>query len=293
MRTSFTIVGKVHDTVFPFARILIVHVANNLIDHLLRLFGRANWQTSYTDIHGSGGIIIAFGVIQETEIVVGGIAFHFVEGVFRLVGKQQGRTGVRQQFAVIKRTMTHQQQPSRFGVYVIRTIVEHLHQPAVSCSIRRTGGELIIDLLGVHDCPCDTLFRLMRFSKLSSDTLIPRIADDDIVDILESMQILVRYIANYSSTHPRATVGIDSYVLVNTIFLRACPLQLIISVRSGYARDSTEIRDVPNLRSAVGVGQMETYRSAFFVVLGRADRHETALHGEVAGRGELDIVQPS
>ena len=147
--------------------------------------------------------------------------------------------------------------------------------------------------MGVHDSPCDTLFRLMRFSKLSSDTLIPRTADDDIVDILKLMQVLVRHIANYSSTHPRAAVRIDSYILVNTIFLRACPLQLIISVRSGYARDGTEIRDVPNLRSAVGVGQMETYRSAFFVVLGRADRHETALHGEVAGRGELDIVQPS
>ena len=108
MRTSFTIVGKVHDTVFPFARILIVHVANNLIDHLLRLFGCTNRQSSYTDIHGSGGIIIAFGVIQETEIVVGGVAFHFVEGVLCLVGKQQGRTGVRQQFAVIERTMSHQ-----------------------------------------------------------------------------------------------------------------------------------------------------------------------------------------
>ena len=107
MRTSFTIVGKVHDTVFPFARILIVHVANNLIDHLLRLFGCTNRQTSYTDIHGSRSVIIAFGVIQETEIVVGGVAFHFIKRVLRLVGKQQGRTGVRQQFAVIKRTMTH------------------------------------------------------------------------------------------------------------------------------------------------------------------------------------------
>ena len=133
----------------------------------------------------------------------------------------------------------------------------------------------------------------MRFSKLSSDTLITRTADDDIVDILELMQVLVRYIAYYSSTHPRAAVRIDSYVLVNTIFLRTCPLQLIISVCSGYARDSTKIRDVPNLRSAVGVGEVETYRSARFVVLGRADRHETALHGEAAGRGELDIVQPS
>ena len=122
------VVRQISNLVLPFTCLLVVDIRDEFVYRSLCFLYARHRQTTYTYIHPSAGITCALTVVQEAEIVIRGIGVYLVGGVLRLVGQQQCRAGCRQELAVIKRTMTEQQQPSRLlADAVVSTVVEHLH----------------------------------------------------------------------------------------------------------------------------------------------------------------------
>ena len=112
--TVLTVVRQIDQLVLPFAGLLVAHVADQLIHRRLRLLYTLDRQTAYTDIHLTRTVRSAFIIIQETEIVLSAIRLHLIDRVLGLIGQQQACTRIGQQLTVIKTTVPHEQQPSRF-----------------------------------------------------------------------------------------------------------------------------------------------------------------------------------
>ena len=122
------VVRQISNLVLPFTGLLVVDIRDEFVYRSLRFLYARHRQTTYAYIHPSAGITCTLVVVQKTEVVIRRISIHLVGGVLRLVREQQCGAGCRQELAVIKRTMTEQQQPSRLlADAVVSTVVEHLH----------------------------------------------------------------------------------------------------------------------------------------------------------------------
>ena len=120
----------------PLAGVLVLQVGGYLPR---RTFGHAHGRgrnTSDTYIHSSADIRHAFVIIQEAEVVIRSVGFGLHLAVHRLISEQGVWSGGRHQFAVVVTAVAEQQEPA-WLLHAARTaVVEHLHQPAVSRSVR-------------------------------------------------------------------------------------------------------------------------------------------------------------
>ncbi len=214
MQIVVTIIGKENKLLFPFARVGVFDISNQLIHHLLRLRFGGDGKTPDTNIHATLRVAFALVVVEESKIVVGGVSLGLDGGVLRLVGEQRVLARCGQQLAVVESAVTHQTEPTRLAVAACATVVEHFHQPTIRRGIGGTAGELVIDLLIGNNRPCDGLFLLVRLCEPSSlgDQKIG--ADDNIVDISKCVQVLVANAANNGRRKPTAAIGIDGDVFL-------------------------------------------------------------------------------
>ena len=135
MEVVVAVVSQENQLVLPFAETIVLHISDQLIHHLLRFCNRVYRQTTDTDVHASLCIALALVVVEKTEIVVAGVCLGLHGGVLGLVGEQGVLSRSGKQFAVVERTIAHQQKPTRLFAAACTAVVEHLHQPAVCRSI--------------------------------------------------------------------------------------------------------------------------------------------------------------
>ena len=62
---------------------------------------------------------------------------------------------------VVPRSVAEKQQVTGHVVLSLSPVVEHFHIPTVGRGIRRTAGELIVQLIGGHNPDPQTVMRLM------------------------------------------------------------------------------------------------------------------------------------
>ena len=79
------------------------------------------------------------------------------------------------------------------GTVEMCAVVEHLHDPAVSGGVRRTRTEFVVHLLVGHHCCGQTVQTLMCCCyglRCGQECFV---GQDDHVNILQAMQVLIRY----------------------------------------------------------------------------------------------------
>ena len=163
MQPVVPVIGKEDELGFPFAQILVVHVAYRLVHHLLRLRHGIHRQTTNADIHTPVGVAFTLGVVKETEIVIGRVCLGLYGRVLRLVSKKCVLTAIAAQFAVIVGAVAHKQKPTRFlnTAILVSAVIEHLHHPTISGGIGSSRRELVVGLLVGYNRPCYAVYLLM------------------------------------------------------------------------------------------------------------------------------------
>ena len=118
-------------------------------------------------------------------------------------------------------------------------------------------------------------------------------ADDDVVDVAEFMQVLIRHRAYYLCRYKTIAVRVHSDVLMNAVCLRTDPGHLTARKGRRHALDRSGVGDVPYLNTRARVRQMESHGHRAVLVRERSYSHVRAVHAHRPRGGQLDVVQPS
>ena len=168
MEVVVAVVAHEHHHILPRTGILILGVGNCLVNHDLSLFGRANGETSDSNVvFVTTCGVTAFTIVQTAEESVVHIAVGTAEGVFAFIAKQEfvGRVicPSRRVHAVVPGTIAKEQKVFRHqGRVVPCPVVKHLHVAPVGIGIGRAAGELIVEFVGRYNPNTQPVVLLME-----------------------------------------------------------------------------------------------------------------------------------
>ena len=293
VQVAVAVIGNEHQLLMPLARILVAHIRCNLLCHCLGCCSTRYRQSPYAYIHPAINIRCALIVIQESEIIVRRVGFGLYLAVHCLIRQQGVWPGSGHEFAVVVAAVAEQQQPFRFLLRVLSAVVKHLHDPAVSRSVRRTGRELVIHLLVGNNSCGDGVVLLMGVSNNRCCRYKLLGTNDNKVNVAQRVQVLVLYLAYYRWLEPavrrvrinsqhgfaRCTIGIERQCAATQCGRNACYILLI--------------RYIPNLQITRCIAQSITGYCICSIkqMVNKRHRHLLTGHHHIALCGHLHVVQ--
>ena len=167
MNITISVITHHHHSILPRSCILVLDIANSLVNHDLGLSDRTCREASYSHICPVTSLrISSLPVVKIAEVILVNVAVHFVERVLALVTKQEiiwlivlPRAGIH---TIIPGTVAEEQEVAWHLTVVLRLVVQHLHIPSISVGIRCAAGELIIQFISRYDSGFQTIVLLME-----------------------------------------------------------------------------------------------------------------------------------
>ena len=141
-------------------------------------------------------MVTALAVVEEAKIVLEHIRIDSTHRVFRLVTQQivVGRARRIAKHTVIHASVTKKQQIFRCRRGIGSTVIEHLHQAAIGCSVGCARRKLVIHLVDSDHSNRDVIIETVRLGKaLGCREQLARRGDYyHHINLLHSVQILIR-----------------------------------------------------------------------------------------------------
>ena len=168
MNIIITVITHHHHGILPCTSILVLDIADGLVNHGLCLSHCSYGETTNSHIRPVTSLRVStLSVIEIAEVILVHEAVHLIERVLALVAEQEviwlvvlPRTGVH---TVIPGTVAEEQEVSWHLTVTLRLVVQHLHIPSIGVGIRCTAGELIKQLIGRNDSGLQTVVLFVEF----------------------------------------------------------------------------------------------------------------------------------
>ena len=161
VEVAVAVVAHKHHHVLPGAGIVVIHIADGLVHHNLRV-GRCRYgEAADAQVKHVGLAVVAIlqvdalAIVEIAEEAVIDVAVHLIEGVLALVAEQVV-VGVEVavaagEHAVIPHAVAEEQQIARQVGIGLCPVVKHLHIAAIGVGVGCAARELVVQFVGRHN----------------------------------------------------------------------------------------------------------------------------------------------